>query len=329
MVEKYSDFEAFLAAMSGKSLLHIGHKDADCDALGSAYAMSRLLPGDIGFALELKAQAQSVATWLDLKWIKNPNPADYDFTIIYDTAGPGMLGVPMPAHYAIFDHHESGGHRFSVISNELSAMAEWGWVLPVESTCSLIIDLLQEHAIPIDQKMAVALAAGIVTDTARLQHAHAPALHRLAIALQAANMHVEDVWAVIEPKNIRAVRRPAVLHSLRNIQESTQQGWSILSTEIDSHDNAFVVMDALIQFGGDMVVVGFPKWGQSMVITAATAMLVEDTGIDLNGLMKVLAPTVNANEVWGTRVGGRIIAPIPVKELVVKCVQRAIEALED
>ena len=128
MAEKYSDFKAFLATMSGKRLLHIGHKHADCDALGSAYAMSRLLPGDIGFALDLKVQAQSVASWLDLKWIKNPNPADYDFTIIYDTVKADMLGVPMPARYAIFDHHESGGHRFSVISNELSATAEWGWV---------------------------------------------------------------------------------------------------------------------------------------------------------------------------------------------------------
>jgi nanoRNase/pAp phosphatase (c-di-AMP/oligoRNAs hydrolase) len=200
MAEKYSDFEAFLAAMHGKRLLHIGHKNADCDALGSAYAISRLLPGDIGFALELKAHAQSVATWLDLEWIKNPNPADYDFTIIYDTVGPGMLGVPVPARYAIFDHHESGGHRFSVISNELSAAAEWGWVLPVESTCSLIVDLFQEHAIPVDQKMGVALAAGIVTDTARLQRAHAPALHRLAIALQAANMHVEDIGPSSNPK---------------------------------------------------------------------------------------------------------------------------------
>jgi len=232
MSEKYSDFLAFLAAMRGKRLLHIGHKHADCDALGSAYAMSRLLPGDVGFALELKVQAQSVAKWLDLQWVENPDPADYDYTIIYDTVRSDMLGVPMPARYAIFDHHESGGHRFSTLHNELADAAEWGWVKPVDSTCSLLVDLFQKHALPIDQKMGVALAAGIVTDTARLQQAHASALRRLAVALQASNLHVEDIWAVIEPRDVRAARRPAVLESLRNIQEVNNDGWSCLVSEI-------------------------------------------------------------------------------------------------
>ncbi|MCK5430294.1 MAG: hypothetical protein KAI94_12525 [Anaerolineales bacterium] len=41
------DFHAFIEAMRGKRLLHLGHKDADCDAVGSAYALSCILPGDI------------------------------------------------------------------------------------------------------------------------------------------------------------------------------------------------------------------------------------------------------------------------------------------
>jgi len=328
MSEKYSDFSAFLAAMRGKRLLHIGHKHADCDALGSAYAMSRLLPGDLGFALELKVQAQSVAKWLGLEWVENPDPADYDYTIIYDTVRSDMLGVTMPARYAIFDHHESGGHRFSTLHNELADAAEWGWVKPVDSTCSLLVDLFQKYAIPMDQKMGVALAAGIVTDTARLQQAHASALRRLAVALQAANLHVEDIWAVIDPRDVRAARRPAVLESLRNIQEVNNNGWSCLVSEIDSHDNAFVVMDALIQFSGDMAVVGFPKWGKSMVITTATAEMVQKTGIDLGGLMRAFAPEVGATDAWGSRAGGRIIAPLPVEDLIERCVQTTIRSLE-
>jgi nanoRNase/pAp phosphatase (c-di-AMP/oligoRNAs hydrolase) len=328
MTEKYSDFPAFLKAMKGKRLLHIGHKHADCDALGSAYAMSRLLPGDLGSALELKTQAHSVAKWLDLEWIEDPDPTNYEFTIIYDTVKSDMLGVPVPARYAIFDHHESGGHRFSTLHNELADAAEWGWVKPFDSTCSLLVDLFQKHGIPIDHKMGVALAAGIVTDTGRLRQAHAPALQRLAIALQAANMHVEDILAVIEPREVRNSRRPAVLHSLRNIREINHRGWSFFVSEIDSHDNSFVVSDTLIQFGCDLAVVGFPKWEQSMVITAATAEMVQKTGIDLGGLMKELAPEVNATEAWGSRSAGRIIAPIPADDLVDRCVQSTIESLE-
>ena len=328
MSEKYSDFPAFLAAMRGKRLLHIGHKHADCDALGSAFAMSQLLPGDLGFALELKVQAQTLAQWLEIEWVKNPDPADYDYTIIYDTVRAAMLGMPVPPRYAIFDHHESGGHRFSTIHNELADASEWGWVKPVESTCSLLVDLFQKHGLPIDLKMGVALAAGIVTDTARLQQAHASALRRLAVALDAADLHVEDIWAVIEPRDIRAVRRPAVLKSLRNIQEVNHSDWSILVSEIDSQDNGYVLMDALIQFGGDMAVVGFPKWGQSMVFAACTAEMVKNADVDMGGLMKTLAPEVDASDAWGSRGGGRIIAPVPVKNLIAKCVQMTLDSLK-
>jgi nanoRNase/pAp phosphatase (c-di-AMP/oligoRNAs hydrolase) len=329
MSEKYSDFMMFLDAMRGKRLLHIGHKHADCDALGSAYAMSRLLPGDLGFAFGLKVSAQSLAKWLEIEWFENPDPADYEYTILYDTVTADILGVPVPACYAIFDHHESGGHRFSTIHNELADAAEWGWVKPFESTCSLLIDLFQKHNIPIDQKMGVALAAGIVTDTIRLRQAHAGALRRLSIALQAANMHVEDIWGVLEPRDIRSERRPAILESLRNIREVNQNGWSILVSEIDSQDNGFVIMDALIQFGGDMAMVGFPKEDQSMVITACTAEMVQTAEIDLGGLMKALVKQVGASSAWGTRAGGRIVAPMPLTNLIGECVETIHKALEN
>jgi len=239
-----------------------------------------------------------------------------------------MLGVPVPARYAVFDHHESGGHRFSTIHNELADGAEWGWVKPVESTCSLLIDLFLENGFLIDQKMGVALAAGIVTDTIRLRQAHAAALRRLGTALEAADMHVEDIWAVLEPQDIRAERRPAILESLRNIREIKHLGWSALISEIDSQDNGVVITDALIQFGGDMAVVGVPKWGQAMVITTCTAEMVEKTQIDLGGWMKALATGVGASDAWGSRVGGRIIAPLPVDVLIDRCMQTILESLD-
>jgi nanoRNase/pAp phosphatase (c-di-AMP/oligoRNAs hydrolase) len=36
MTTRRSDFAAFTCAMRGKRLLYLGHRDADCDALGSA-----------------------------------------------------------------------------------------------------------------------------------------------------------------------------------------------------------------------------------------------------------------------------------------------------
>jgi len=327
MSQKHSNLPAFLDAMRGKRLLHLGHKYADCDALGSAYAMSRVLPGDVGFAGGMKVQAQALAEWLELECVDNPNPVNYDYTIVYDTLSVPLLGIPLPEHYAIFDHHESGGHRFSKIHSELAEAAEWGWVWPIESTCSLLIDLFQEHNIPMDSKMGVALAAGIITDTMRLRQAHGPALRRLAIALEAANMHVEDIWAVLENPAVRADRRPALLKSLGTLREFKYQGWSLLVAEIDTQDNAFVMMDTFIQLGWDVSMVSFPRWGETMVISTCTAEMVLETGVDLGGLMKALAPDVDASEAWGTRAAGRIIAPLALDDLTARCVETIRTAL--
>jgi hypothetical protein len=322
MAEKHSNFPAFLEAMRGKRLLHIGHKHTDCDALGSAYAMSQVLPGDVGFACGMKVQAQALAAWLDLKVINDPNPADYDYTIIYDTLSEPLLGTPLPAQYAIFDHHESGGHRFSTIQNELADAAEWGWVWPSEATCAVLIELFQAHDIPIDKKMGVALAAGIVTDTVRLRQAHGSALRHLSIALDAAEMYVEDIWGVLENAAVRAARRPAILNSMRALREIKHQGWSMLVAEIDSQDNAFVIMDMIIQLGWDIGLVAFPKGEETMVISICNAEMVHKMAIDLGGWMKALAPEIGASEAWGTRVAGRIIAPLSLDELTNRCLEK-------
>ena len=106
-----SSFPEFMEAMRGEKLVHLGHKDADCDALGSAFVLSCLLPGDIGFARGVKATAHDLAEWLGLTILIDPDPAKYDYVTIYDTYSLSMLGLPLPERYALFDHHEPGGHR--------------------------------------------------------------------------------------------------------------------------------------------------------------------------------------------------------------------------
>jgi hypothetical protein len=167
--------------------------------------------------------------------------------------------------------------------------------------------------------MGVALAAGIVTDTVRLRQANGSALRHLSIALDAAGMYVEDIWAVLENSAVRAARRPAILNSLHTIREVKHHGWSILVAEINSQDNAFVIMDTIIQLGWDIGLIGFPKGRGTMVISICNAELVFETEIDLGGWMKALVPEIGASEAWGTRAAGRIIAPLALDELLDQC----------
>lgn len=240
-----SDFPAFLAAMRGRRLLHLGHRDADCDALGSAFALSCLLPGDVGFAQGLKVSALDLAAWLGLSPLIDPDPALYDYVIIYDTPSGDMLGYDVPPRYAPFDHHVQGGHRFSDFDSQLAAEAEWCWVRPVESTCSIVSDLIVAHGLPINREMGVALAAGILTDTYWLRLADGAVLRRLAAILEGAGLYVEEVMAAVDSPGRQLDRRQAVLAALRSVHETVVGNWSILAAETDSHDHGFFVSGAL------------------------------------------------------------------------------------
>ncbi len=327
MLERWSDFPAFLEAMGGRHILHVGHKDADCDALGSAYALSCLLPGDVGFAQGLKTSARDLAEWLGLTSLIDPDPTAYEYTIIYDTNTPDLLGIPLPVRYALFDHHVPGGHRYASFRNELADGAEWCWVQPLESTCSVLADLFLAYTVPIHREMAVALAAGMITDTGWLRLANAATLRRLAAVLDPSGLCLEDVLMVIDSPSRRATRRSAVLAAVRGVEERQSGGWSILTAETDSHDHGFAVIAALDRLGGDVNVVGFPKGEKAMVMIESNEGLVEQTGIDLAALTEEVAQEFDTGNAWGTRVVGRVVAPVSVRELLGLCMEAIAQAL--
>jgi nanoRNase/pAp phosphatase (c-di-AMP/oligoRNAs hydrolase) len=321
------DFSAFLRAMEGLRLLHLGHKDADCDALASAYAMSRVLPGDVGFAQGLKTSARDLALWLECRPQIDPDPAAYDFVIIYDTNSPALLGLPVPEQYALIDHHVPGGHRYSDFQNQLVAAATWAWVRPLESTCSVLADLFAANSVPTTRKVQIALAAGIVTDTAWLEMADGAALRRLAAVLEPSNLYLEDVYQAIDTPFRRASRRSAVLTAVRGVHEVVVGHWSVLAADTDAHDHGFAVASALRRLGGDVCAVAFPKGDRAMVMVECGSVLTEQTGIDLSRLLRSVGQRVSASDCWGTRIFGRIIAPVPLQELLHLCVAEVAQSL--
>jgi len=327
MTAKGSDFAAFLRAMRGKRLLYLGHRDADCDALGSAYALSRALPGEVGFAEGLKTSARDLAAWLGMEPLLDPDPADYAYTIICDTPSHDLLGVPLPAQYALFDHHVPGGHRYSDFHSELAAGATWSWVKPFESTCSVVAEQLLAHGIPIERDVAVALAAGMVTDTAWLALADAGTFRRLANVLAPPGLYLEDVLAAIDGPNRQAARRSAVLAALHTVRETRVGYWGILAAHTDSHDHGFAVAAALRRLGADVSVVAFPKDEAAMAMAECGPAVVERTNLNLGAIAGTVAQQTDAEQTWGTSLFGRVIDNIEEDALLAAYVDAIASAL--
>ena len=322
-----ASFVDLIASLAGKRVLHMGHSDADCDALGSAYALSCILPGELYFAKGLKVSAQDLADWLGIQPLTEVDPADFDYTIIYDTISVDLLGMTPPAHYALIDHHSPGGHRFADFHNELAEDAEWCWLRPREATCSVLVELFQYNGIPLTKKMAVALAAGIVTDTAWLQVADAGALRRLSWVLDAADLYLEDVYEAIDSRERRARRRRAVLAALDTVEETWFDGLAVVSARTTSHENGFAVSSALAHLGADIRVVAFPRRDESMVMIECDGYLVERRGIDMLAVAGELAQEVGASDQWGTLMFGRVVAPASEETLIERAVELIGQAL--
>ncbi len=327
-----SDFLTFLQQKKGQRVLHLGHKDADCDALGSAYAVSKLLPGDIGFAQGLKTTAADLADWLEVTPVIDPDPNAYDFTVIYDCYTTEILACPVPEHYALFDHHTPGGRRLLDFQNQMSTLADWRWLWPSDSTCSVIAQLFLENAVPFDQKMAIALASGIVTDTFMLKFANAESFRLLSEILGCHGQYLEDVLAVIHPSERVAIRRAAVFKAIQTMREEKIGPWSVLALHTDSHDHGLTLFNILNHLGGDANVVCFPKSrtngrNVNMVMVECEQAFSQQTGIHLGELVAEVAKQVEALDTWGSKRVGRIIAAAPKDDLLDLCMETLIQAL--
>jgi len=327
-----ADFPAFLEAMRGRRLLHLGHREADPDALGSAYAMSCVLPGDVGCARGITTAARDLADWLGMTPLIDPDPAAYDYVLLYDSINADLVGLPLPARYALFDHHDvTGGHRYGSFDNELADGAEWCWLRPVESTCSLLADLFIAHDVPITGEMAVALAAGVVTDTGWLQAADAAAFRRLAAILEVTDLYLEDIVGIVDSPGRRTARRSEVLTALRDVQETQAGRWCILSVETDSDEHSRVLSDVLSRVGGDIRATACPKNGETKASVECAGPLVTQTGVDLAGVMRQVAQDLDGlgtcAHTWGTQMLGRIVAPVDQRELLDLCVAATARAL--
>jgi len=332
-------FRYFLDWVRGRNILHLTHQDADCDAIGSAFALSRVIPGDVGFARGLKTSAQDLADGLGLTYILDPDPLAYDYVVIYDTPNLKQLALPLPPRFALFDHHVPGGHRYSNFHNDLQKDAEWVWVKPISSTCALLTELFSEAGITITRGMSLALAAGMVTDTSWLTIANAPMLRHLALALEPNNLYLEDVYNLIDSPNRQTQRRTAVLQAFRQVEERQANGLSLLGTVTDSYDNGFTVMGALARLGVDVRLVAFPKGdtlgtlgtrtvppsspefppvptSRSQVMFECDGVLVEQRGIDFEKVGRELAAALPNGETWGTRSWGRVVADMTPESLL-------------
>lgn len=275
-----------IQAMKGKKNLIICHDHADSDAIGSAYALSRFIGADVGVPKFVAFHTQALVEELEIGLLLQPDPSVYEHVIIVDTANPIQLpGIQLEDFY-LFDHHPG---------SELVKAATGSLYEEVSSTAQLMYRFLVAAGATIDRKMALGLAAGILTDTVHFHRGDAEAFATFGALLEIGALSYEDVQKpfMVSDRYDREAIMDAALHA----KKANCGGYHVLITQVDKNIPTFAAR-ALFDLGADISVVGHQRGEEVEIRMYVRREMMESTGKGASDLLRAVEG-ISTEQVWG------------------------------
>lgn len=238
---------AALDQMCGAKNLVLCHDQADSDAVGAAYAVQRWIGGDIAVPVAVATHTHQLVERLGIEVLENPDLAQYENIVLVDCANPIQLGACMPKQYCLIDHH---------VDNCLIQGAVSGFYEVKTSTCQLVYRLYKESGKSIDTQIAIALCAGIMTDTINFHKGDDEAFRAFGELLALGGITYDEIQALygINERSDRG----AIIESALRAKKFTFNGYHILATDINRNIPTFAAR-ALFDLGADISIVGFQR----------------------------------------------------------------------
>jgi nanoRNase/pAp phosphatase (c-di-AMP/oligoRNAs hydrolase) len=179
-----SDVAEMLRAESKVILVH---GNADMDALGSAYALSRCFPpADICAPGGLDRITRMVSEKLGIAVLDTCDTADYDLTVVVDTSSPEQFkpgSVEVPEGSLVIDHHAPTGKwegmHFHCDSSKVSC-------------CEIIKDILDAEGITMDRETSLVMLGGMLTDSGHFHFADPGLLRAFAALLEESGIGMDE-----------------------------------------------------------------------------------------------------------------------------------------
>jgi phosphoesterase RecJ-like protein len=222
------------------NILYLCHRNADPDAVGSAFALSQAFGGTLGAAEDLSRLGQAVARAIGAQIILNPNPENFDLVVVVDASVPLQLGTIRLAKYAVVDHH---------LDKDLSAGALFYIQRPANSTAEIVWSIIRKSGATVSRTMALGLLAGIIADTGRFRRGSAESFQAVADILETAEISYEEAQAVLSfPTEFS--QRIAVLKAASRAHIEHNDLWIIATTEVNAFEGPSAM--ALVELGADV-----------------------------------------------------------------------------
>jgi len=255
-----------------RRVLYLCHRNADPDAIGSSFALSRAFGGDIGAVDDLSRTGVSLAEIIGARVLINPLVEDYDLVVVVDTSVRMQLGDRLPAAYALVDHHQDEG----LLERALFFIQK-----PAKSTAEIVWTILKENDKRADRKTALGLLAGMIADTGRFKRATPGVFLAAAELLDAGGFAYEEALEALSvPADLS--QRIAVLKAASRAQIMRQGDWIVACTIVNSFEG-FAAM-ALVDLGADVAFVA-GRHGTQVRISARCSRDAARRGLNLAKLL--------------------------------------------
>lgn len=298
--------------LKGRRLLFLCHDQADSDALGAAFALSQWLGGEVGVPREIAIHTRRLVTVTGMQVVTGPDPGQYAMTVVVDAADRSQLHPSEPQRFYLIDHHPD---------NRLLPLAEAALYEQVSSTCQLVYRLLKEAGAPPSREAALALAAGIMTDTIHFHKGDAEAFRCFGELLAGGKIGYEDVKRLYLEDQRRD--REVILRAALGARWVKLGEYNILMADIRANIPTFVAR-ALLDLGADMSVVSYESPEGTEVRMYIRDEMATACGLEAVDLLRGV-PEFDPRRVWGYRLFAAYRCPGAVPEIL----DRIMETLKN
>jgi len=272
-----------LADSAGTPIVVMGHRNADPDALASAYVVREILRAEGYDARLVFPEGLSQASKRIVREIIGKEPGDVEdeapeesaMAVVVDTASPEQLGelssFALNVLLVVIDHHSSNKlvERAKVAIHDATARAT-----------SELVYLIATHVLglELDREALELLLAGIVYDTRHFILSNARTL-RIASELLEQGASLERVLKALQSPPMEPPERIARIKGAKRMHCVRAGDYIVAFTHVGAYESS--VARALLDLGADLVIVVSERGSETRIVGRARKSIVEKLGIHL------------------------------------------------
>ncbi|MGP8328796.1 MAG: DHH family phosphoesterase [Methanosarcinaceae archaeon] len=269
-----NEVEFYNRLLDYRNILFLCHRNADPDAVSSAFALSEAIGGTIGLVDGSNRVASLLIDRLELDIVDVPDPFDYEFTVVVDTSTSAQLNDIQLKNYCVIDHH---------MTTALTENADFFLHQNASSTAEIVFNVLRFMEAPVMRRTALGLMTGIITDTGHFKHANPSTFRTMADIIEVSGVEYAEVLELMAATPQDISMRIAMLKSATRAQIERVDDWLVVLSNVSSFGGSASSM--LINIGADVSLVGTSR-DDTIRISGRAKRDAVSAGVNLGRIME-------------------------------------------